>query len=305
MYKQSNGVGDFVALNQTSRNWRSMTSNGVDVYACVVNSDIYKQSNGVGDFVALNQTSRDWRSMTSNGVDVYACVYNGDIYTLETVAGSTLSISDDAVLPSIPIGSRRRIYNSGVSTIKIYALYPDTIDGMSNVRIVPNDYIEIEKFATNVVKTTGKHAGEYFIANSEAVVNTNGTSVKTIVGEGGAPILANTAVTYYDCALQRDLLPNETTALEVHSKANGTWIPVDSAYIPSLFCKINTDTYATNISVNGIFAANTETGKVRIYFSIRPYGGTGHVSTGAVVGVLWSQIVSAADGYDAWRIAIR
>jgi hypothetical protein len=52
-----------------------------DVYAYVSNVDIYKQTGGIGNFIALSQTSRDWRGMTSapNG-DVYACVLNGDIY---------------------------------------------------------------------------------------------------------------------------------------------------------------------------------------------------------------------------------
>ena len=80
VYKQTGGMGDFVALSQTSRGWTGMTSNGTDVYACVYGGDIYKQTGGTGNFVALGQASRTWRGMTTLGTDVYACVYGGDIY---------------------------------------------------------------------------------------------------------------------------------------------------------------------------------------------------------------------------------
>ena len=73
-------LGNFVALGQTGRSWRGMTTLGSDVYACVVGNDIYKQTGGTGNFVALNQTSRGWSAMTTLGSDVYACVFGGDIY---------------------------------------------------------------------------------------------------------------------------------------------------------------------------------------------------------------------------------
>ncbi len=40
--------------------WYGMTTFGNDVYAWDVNGDIYKQTGGVGDFIALVQTPRDW-----------------------------------------------------------------------------------------------------------------------------------------------------------------------------------------------------------------------------------------------------
>lgn len=80
IYKQTNGVGDFIPLNQTARAWRGMTSLGNNVYACEEYGDIYKQTNGTGDFLPLNQPIRQWFGMATLGNDVYACVYNGDIY---------------------------------------------------------------------------------------------------------------------------------------------------------------------------------------------------------------------------------
>ncbi len=82
IYKQAGGIGDFMALGQTSRNRFGMAvaPNG-DVYASVYSGDIYKQAGGAGAFVALGQTSRLWVGMAAspNG-DVYACEANGDIY---------------------------------------------------------------------------------------------------------------------------------------------------------------------------------------------------------------------------------
>ncbi|MFM6254767.1 MAG: hypothetical protein ACKPEQ_37475, partial [Dolichospermum sp.] len=71
---------NFVALGQTARDWRGMTTLGNDVYCCVEFQDIYKQTGGVGNFVALGQTSRQWVGMTTLGNDIYCCVFNGDIY---------------------------------------------------------------------------------------------------------------------------------------------------------------------------------------------------------------------------------
>lgn len=74
-------VIDFLALGQTSREWRGMGSLGSNVYACVGGTgDIYMQTGGTGDFVALGQTSRNWSGLTSDGTNVYACVPSGDIY---------------------------------------------------------------------------------------------------------------------------------------------------------------------------------------------------------------------------------
>ncbi len=97
IYKQTAGVGNFVALGQTVRQWSGICEapNG-DVYACVgggmsnnnTTGDIYKQTGGVGNFVALGQSSRSWAGMCAapNG-DIYAAVgggfaagVTGDIY---------------------------------------------------------------------------------------------------------------------------------------------------------------------------------------------------------------------------------
>ncbi len=80
IYKQAEGAGNFVALGQTSRDWRGMTSANGNVYASVFNGDIYMQTGGVGNFVALGQTTRRWFGMASANGNVYACVNSGDIY---------------------------------------------------------------------------------------------------------------------------------------------------------------------------------------------------------------------------------
>ncbi len=83
IYKQTGGIGSFVAQGQTARQWRGMVSNtNGDIYCCVLGGDIYKQTGGVGAFVGLGQTSRDWYHICINSVngDIYATVYGGDIY---------------------------------------------------------------------------------------------------------------------------------------------------------------------------------------------------------------------------------
>lgn len=82
IYKQTNGTGSFVALNQTNRNWRGMASdlNG-NVYACVYGGDIYKQINGTGNFVPMGAGNRNWYSvMVSTDNYLYAADHNGDVY---------------------------------------------------------------------------------------------------------------------------------------------------------------------------------------------------------------------------------
>jgi hypothetical protein len=99
IYKQTAGTGNFTALSQTTRSWNGMTSNGTDVYACDYGGDIYKQTAGTGDFVALSQTSRNWSGMTSNGTDVYAFVYNGDIYKQTEGTGNFVALTQ--IIPGL------------------------------------------------------------------------------------------------------------------------------------------------------------------------------------------------------------
>ena len=92
IYKQTGGTGNFIALGQVSRNWDGMTTLGTDVYACVIGGDIYKQTNGTGNFMALGQTSRNWYGMTTLGTDVYVCVYGGDIYKQTNGTGNFMAL---------------------------------------------------------------------------------------------------------------------------------------------------------------------------------------------------------------------
>ena len=103
IYKQTNGTGNFVGLQQTPRNWYGMTTLGTDVYACVNGGDIYKQTNGTGNFVGLQQTPRGWVGMTTLGTDVYACVYGGDIYVLNP--GGVTSIGHSLKVVLVRTGS--------------------------------------------------------------------------------------------------------------------------------------------------------------------------------------------------------
>jgi hypothetical protein len=99
MYKQTGGIGNFLALSQPGGNnsrWNEMASapNG-DVYAVsTFNSNILKQTGGTGNFVYIYPGVRQWMGVTvaPNG-DVYACVYNGDIYKQTGGTGSWVALN--------------------------------------------------------------------------------------------------------------------------------------------------------------------------------------------------------------------
>ena len=107
----------FLPLSQASRQWRSMTTLGSDVYASVDGGDIYRQIGGTGNFVALGQTARVWYGMTTRGSDVYACVYGGDIYKqtggtgvyLDINLGTNQSIGVVAVIAHTQAGGTIRV----------------------------------------------------------------------------------------------------------------------------------------------------------------------------------------------------
>jgi hypothetical protein len=98
IYKQTNGSGAFVALNQTNRSWRGMVSdlNG-NIYACVYGGDIYKQTNGTGNFVSMGAGNRNWHSiMVSTDNYLYAAVRYGDVYKspMNTVNFTSLNLGN-------------------------------------------------------------------------------------------------------------------------------------------------------------------------------------------------------------------
>ncbi len=83
IYKQSGGVGNFVALGQPLPVWpwvgMGAAPNG-NIYASTNGGDVYMQTGGVGDFMGLAQVSRAWYGMAGapNGT-VYAVEAPGDI----------------------------------------------------------------------------------------------------------------------------------------------------------------------------------------------------------------------------------
>jgi hypothetical protein len=97
IYKQTGGVGDFIAMGFTSRNYVGIAVNSItnDLYLTVQNGDIYKQTGGVGLLVALNQTVRNWYHIAINTTnnDVYAVVQNGDIYKQTGGVGDFIALN--------------------------------------------------------------------------------------------------------------------------------------------------------------------------------------------------------------------
>jgi len=87
---------NFIALNQTSRNWTAITAdlNG-DIYAGVSGGDIYKQVGGGGNFVAIGQAGLlGWNSMaTAPNRDIYAVQQGIGIYKKTSAASLFTAVS--------------------------------------------------------------------------------------------------------------------------------------------------------------------------------------------------------------------
>lgn len=149
----------------------------------------------------------------------------------------------------------------------------------------------------------------FYLSNTESTINTNGVVAKTKIGIDGTPILANTTTTYYDCSLPRALLPNETAVVQVRSKIDGQWYDAVNCLIESLFASMapTITTVGSNGEYSwfsGIFLAKINTGVIRVRFSTN----VTHITsfwTSTTAGITpWSSIISASDGFNAWRIRI-
>lgn len=145
----------------------------------------------------------------------------------------------------------------------------------------------------------------FYLSNSETVANTTGVVGKTKLGMDGSPLLAHTAATYMDCTLPRNLLPNETFQIQVRSKIDGNWFPVEEAFIPSIYSRINS-TYisSANFYSRGIDISKITSGVLRVNFTASIAGGTTSRDGSVAMDHAWSQVIAAADGYDAWRVRI-
>lgn len=145
----------------------------------------------------------------------------------------------------------------------------------------------------------------FYLSNSETVANTNGAASKTKIGIDGSLIPpAMTVATYFDMKLARPMLSNETPQIQVRSKIDGNWIPIEISAIPSL--RVKTLSYREGYSftgssltrVNGgISISKVVTGQIRVSFEGATVTNTGDYAS-------WASIIAAADGYDAWRVRI-
>jgi hypothetical protein len=107
IYKQTGGVGNFVALDRISRNWTgiSVDSSNHNVYAVVNYGDIYKQTGGIGDFAALGQSSR-WTgiSVDSSNHNVYATTMGNDSHAADIYKMTYSNGDSTTLLPDLTAG---------------------------------------------------------------------------------------------------------------------------------------------------------------------------------------------------------
>jgi len=176
-------------------------------------------------------------------------------------------------------------------------LTPDTLAALAGTSGTPS--------ATNPF-VTKLGANPFCIWNSESTINTNGVVSKTVVSDmngAGATLLSITANTYYDMTVP--YMINMSPFLQLRSKIDGNWINVEEAYIPSIFTKINMTAWYVSTEISGLLLAKVSSGVLRVYISNRLVGGTDYGYSGAPVARTWSAAISAADGFDAWRVCYK
>lgn len=172
IYKQTDGVGDFIALGLTPGSWSGMAAapNG-DVYACAYGGFIHKQTGGVGDFVAqpdYQDLTRNWLgiAVVSNDI-IYAIEYNGDIWKKDPSVAHFYKLNQTnrpwtgiAVAPngdiyaatSTPYGIYKRTSGSGnfISLNQIQASWNGGMAAASNGDIYANAFDETYKQTAGV-----------------------------------------------------------------------------------------------------------------------------------------------------------
>jgi len=184
------------------------------------------------------------------------------------------------------------------------------VKGIASSMIVTGDIVSFfaeVPIAQWSVSTTYQGLNEPFcLSNAETVANTAGVVGKTYQGWDGAPIVANTALTYYDMTLPRALLPNEVPSLEFYSATTKDWTLVFDASIPSLWIANFRQHISSggNIYPRGIWLAKVSSGTYRVYFSADVSGGGSAWSGSTETSRTWANIIAAADGFTRWRVRI-
>lgn len=143
-----------------------------------------------------------------------------------------------------------------------------------------------------------------FASNSQATINTNDTT-SFAYGPNGAPILADTAVTYYDVQFLRSIQPTDDIRLEVRSVIDGAWTSSSIAEIPSLYAMLgrsNLNDTSGYYYPRGMAFARVSSNKVRVYFFAKIAGTATYAEATASSAKTWAQVIAAADGFDRWRV---
>jgi hypothetical protein len=75
---------------------------GNNVYASAMNGGIYMQTKGVGDFEAIDSTSRAWTGLSAtDDNEIYAGTYGGDIYKRSAFALPFYNLGDKVIVSNV------------------------------------------------------------------------------------------------------------------------------------------------------------------------------------------------------------
>lgn len=138
-----------------------------------------------------------------------------------------------------------------------------------------------------------------YVFNTQSVINTNDTT-SFGYGSGGAAILANTALTTYNCKFINPIQNTDLIIVELRSKVTGRWIP--------LFC--------ANYSMSGYWIGLSNTSMVYTAghygiglnstidsYTVKITFGQYAATVNAVSNLTWATVIGDSTyGYDRWRI---
>lgn len=210
--------------------------------------------------------------------------YTGNIYqrgiTLLNITSGVIRVLFTAGPSSSPAD-----WNSGTEVIRTWASIIAAADGYDAWRVRIGQANTAEQI----------DAWHKYISNSQSTVNTNGTVANTV--DGPSAIIANTVTTSYDMAIPSGWVFDR---LEVRSKVDQEWIPVEEATMMSMAGSLAPLPHLSVANTAyGVGVIKITSGQVRVRF----FGAAG--VNFAPAGVTWQNVLDAADGYNAWRVVLK
>lgn len=286
----------------------------------------YTPTFGAGFGAATNVNCR-WRRVGPN-MELVGTLTVGTVSanpaTFSLPSGYTARTDVDGIFGLATIAKAATAGSTNLASVIVLASAKSSLsfasggDGSTSHTLVPNNCsslfgsgttiafqasIPIDQWTGNV--NLASDFTEYAF-NTQASPNTHDTTSYGH-GPGGAPILANTSVTYHDVKFIRPIQPTDAITLEVRRVSDGTWVHLDQTAISSLhITTIGPEGYVNNSGNrynSGVLVSGSAAGNgVRVLWMASAAFSGSSWSGAAVQGRSWASVIAAADGYDRWRV---